>query len=438
MGVKTKRYQRILLRLFGILLAIIILEITLNVLGYIYSEKQESFNVDYENKTVILCIGESTTADLNTEEGSWPRELQKILDDEFPDEYKVINEGHIGVTTIYLLSKINEQIEKYNPHIVISMMGVNDNIRNKILFEDNNNKKYFSINELKTYKLFSLIYKRLRYKEIESKQSELYWSYFDTAFDYMNLAIEPDDFSKQNYYYSKYEEFLLKAYNVSTKNNPHIYSWLGELYCGPSERRDANKGISFLKKAIHINPFNEELYRRLANCYNDPITKIKLLEKSTSLMEDGFGRVEENINSLIELKKSLGYSESQIQIYLAQKLSFNGKYVDSNTRQVVSYHYNKLAQILAKNNITYIAMSYPTLDVNRTKSLFENHEGIFFIENKQNFENFLKNGSYDSLFIDYFGQFRNPVFKGNYGHTTNLGNKLIAQNVANTIINLTT
>jgi hypothetical protein len=316
MSVKTKRYQRILLRLFGIFLAIIILEITLNVLGYIYSEKQESFNVDYENKTVILCIGESTTADLNDGSSSWPRELQKILDDESLNKYKVVNEGVPGTRMGFVLERLDGQIREYNPKYIISMLGINEIRKAPIIYNTNRTE-----NSLKIFSLSKWL--------IKSVSNNFCYNYSDY--------------------------------------DPGLYS--------------ENK----IKKKIFFD--------RIRGCeiYDEVKASIFLFE-----------------------------NEPKISALKQQK-----------------YHYDLLQKKLAYENIIYIAMQYPTLNITILKNMFKNDINIILLENKDNFNSNLLNHSYEELFSDMFAiEMTNNVFSGHYGHTTTYGSKIIAQNVAKKIIEL--
>ena len=86
--------------------------------------------------------------------------------------------------------------------------------------------------------------------------------------------------------------------------------------------------------------------------------------------------------------------------------------------------------IKSNNNIKFMAMQYPMRSINSLKKLLysnKNYKNITFISNEENFKKYLYNiGSYDDLFIDQFA--------GDFGHCTELGNKIIAENVKKHII----
>ena len=71
-------------------------------------------------------------------------------------------------------------------------------------------------------------------------------------------------------------------------------------------------------------------------------------------------------------------------------------------------------------------MQYPLRSIEPLKKLFDSTEGIIFVENKKIFEDALRHDRYEDYFADNFG--------GEFGHGTPLGNRLIAENVANVIL----
>ncbi|MCB0421764.1 MAG: hypothetical protein KDD61_12260, partial [Bdellovibrionales bacterium] len=110
------------------LITLIFLEVGLQFIAFKFHRRApDSFRSDDIRKIRILAIGESTTAKEtayrpNTD---WPYLLEKRLKEK---GYSVVvyNGGRGATTTSFLLSRLPHQIQKYNPHIVISMMGIND------------------------------------------------------------------------------------------------------------------------------------------------------------------------------------------------------------------------------------------------------------------------------------------------------------------------
>ena len=86
-------------------------------------------------KEVIVAIGDSITqADThwmvqghkNTIQGGWVTRLECILNEDFPDEYEVINKGINGDTALGVLSRLDKDVILLEPDIVIIGIGTND------------------------------------------------------------------------------------------------------------------------------------------------------------------------------------------------------------------------------------------------------------------------------------------------------------------------
>jgi lysophospholipase L1-like esterase len=86
-------------------------------------------------KEVIVAIGDSITqADThwtvlghkNTIQGGWVTRLGSILNENFPDEYEVINKGINGDTAYGVLNRLNRDVILLKSDIVIIAIGTND------------------------------------------------------------------------------------------------------------------------------------------------------------------------------------------------------------------------------------------------------------------------------------------------------------------------
>jgi ABC-type antimicrobial peptide transport system permease subunit len=60
------------------------------------------------------------------------------------------------------------------------------------------------------------------------------------------------------------------------------------------------------------------------------------------------------------------------------------------------------------------------------KKIFEGEEGISFVDNEEVFKSAVLRDGYCKYFIDIFG--------GDFGHCTDKGNRLLAENIANVIL----
>ncbi len=118
--------KKTLLLIIGIILSVIVLETGLQITSLSLSSIKKNKNNVTKNPNIItiLCLGESTT------DNQWPPILQRILDERSKNKkFKVIDEGHASKNTEYLFYEVVEKkLLKYNPDVVISMMGANDSI----------------------------------------------------------------------------------------------------------------------------------------------------------------------------------------------------------------------------------------------------------------------------------------------------------------------
>jgi hypothetical protein len=65
-------------------------------------------------------------------------------------------------------------------------------------------------------------------------------------------------------------------------------------------------------------------------------------------------------------------------------------------------------------------------NVEPLKKIFEQDESIIFVDNESVFKEALQKASYNEYFVD--------MFAGDFGHCTKKGNRLLAENIANTIL----
>ena len=102
--------------------------------------------------------------------------------------------------------------------------------------------------------------------------------------------------------------------------------------------------------------------------------------------------------------------------------------IRKNDFTITQQNFLEVYRIINSRAIRLVLMQYPTLNVSDVEKIFRGDEDIIYIENKENFENALKNASYEDLFVD--------SFRKTWGHATKRGNHLIAENVANVTLSL--
>lgn len=88
-------------------------------------------------------------------------------------------------------------------------------------------------------------------------------------------------------------------------------------------------------------------------------------------------------------------------------------------------NFNAISDILRERGIHLVVMQYPLRELSPLAGMFDPKEDIIFVDNENLFKDALKEGDYEDYFVDRFA--------GDFGHCTRKGNRMIAENVADTI-----
>jgi len=127
--------------------------------------------------------------------------------------------------------------------------------------------------------------------------------------------------------------------------------------------------------------------------------------------------------ALIELYRQTGDNRSAAEYsMLKSKLNLS----DSSCTDMTSRNYLKLKKILDQRNIRLVCVQYPVRALSPLKRIFEEQDGVLFVDNENIFKNALRQSSYSEYFLD--------MFAGDFSHCTEKGNKLLAENIANVIL----
>ena len=121
---RIRWYSKAALIVLGVLLAVTFLETGLRAAGFCIMSAQRlrnAHNQQRKNTTVILCLGESTTA------GQWPKFLEEYLRQAGTrQDICVIDEGQDGTLSSLIRQRLPQLLEQYKPDIVITMVGINE------------------------------------------------------------------------------------------------------------------------------------------------------------------------------------------------------------------------------------------------------------------------------------------------------------------------
>ncbi|MCM8791813.1 MAG: tetratricopeptide repeat protein [Candidatus Omnitrophica bacterium] len=441
---------------------IVLLEVSLHLLGFIHLSLQEWRNrlaLKQDSAFRILCLGESTTFGY---EESYPSQLEEILNQRKPEvRFRVINLGRPGVDSNFILQHLEENLSKYNPHIVTVMMGINDRDISLLSKDHLFSKIKFFLRNFRVYKLTRLLYLHIRAKIKETiifyrtlvfknKTKNLYKDTLKGNLEYDWTYVKLGWHYKNEGRFQKAEEMFKKAIvldplntwayreliQIYTQNNRHAeveelfkrllelnhfdyHTYMGWGWCLFDEKK-YDRAEEYFKKAIQINPDSPEAYLWLGQTY--------IQQQKFNEAEDCFKKVillepvnERAYSALIFLSNLLENPEDA-QRYLFLKELFKVKYYNAITQS----NFRKLHDILKRRKIKLVCVQYPMRSVQPLKDIFKDREGIVFVDNEYIFKEAVKKEGYNVYFTD--------MFAGDFGHCTLKGNRLLAENIANVVL----
>jgi len=454
---KTSLFQRIALVSFGLFLAVMILEIGLRIGGLAILSMQEYRNlqsIKQKGEFRIMCLGESTT------QNQYPLYLEEILNQSnLGVKFSVIDKGIGSINTMVILGQLESNLDKYQPDMVVTMMGVNDGGGHIPYEAASASKIILTLRSFKTYKLARLLWLHMttKFKEVSKKQNsvqqeqssekapefnpkndfvyaELGWIYrgqgkFIESEQTFKKALELNPGNDLAYAglgklysdqvkFSESEQMLKKALELNS-NNDTAYTDLGWLYRNQKKIAEAEQ---LFKKALELNPSDGSAQIGLGGLYRDQgkFTEAEQLFKKAIEFDPDTDFL---YGSLATIYSEIGNDELS-KMYAEKTNGLRNKYYNSVTVD----NYRALKQILDKRKIRLICVQYPMRDTEPLKKIFkeETENSIVFVDNEKIFKDAVRKGSYKKYFVDMFG--------GDFGHCTDEGNRLLAGNIADSIL----
>lgn len=236
-----KRIKIIGFIICGVIVGIVLLECGLRFSGYLIHIPKNMRNMDAAQGVQdirILCIGESTT------DSQWPQRLEVALRERGLADYRfsIFDEGMTSVDTARLLAELPAHMQRYDPQLVIAMVGINDYPDTIAYTFSLSDRITLFFSSLRITKLAAILYQRTRF-----------------SFYKIGEAIAaPDLFeTKKNEIFSEYQD---------RDKDGGYYHALGELYYSYYKYDEA---IALLKEGIQRQPESPELFTLLVLCYCD-------------------------------------------------------------------------------------------------------------------------------------------------------------------------
>lgn len=465
---KTSFMQKICLFAFGLFLCAILLESGLRLGGFIFLSFQEYRNViSARQKSVyrILCLGESTTAN------TWPSVLEDILNQKnIGIKFSVIDKGVPGITTPLIVSQLKNNLDKYNPDMVIAMIGINDTDSTVNHFHEViiTKRKLIPLSSFKIFKLIKFIHPRIVNKAdkialVAPEKNNNYVYANDstcplTLKDINMETVVADPFAglgaMDKSLDKKIEKSYLKAIKMHPKNQM-LYLCLVAFY---ESRQMYDKAEKTHLMAMEVNPEDYVgyfglglLYEHLGN--NDRAEEIykKTIEvnsranlqdmrayyglSSLYCLEGQHDKAEEVLKKGIAIDPcdDILYGNLALIYEKQKKYSLAKEYfVKADRIRLRSNNpptrdsYQRLQEILRQRNVKFVIVQYPLRSIKYLKRMLDERDGIVFVDNELVFKKALKTSEYKDYFIDRFA--------GDFGHCTERGYELLARNIADTIL----
>ncbi|GAB1401586.1 hypothetical protein MASR1M68_04970 [Elusimicrobiota bacterium] len=317
--------------LLGLFFSFLCLEAGLQTAGIILKTAQKyrknhtenTYNyIEKKDIITIMCIGESTT------EGQYPLFLEEYLTKYIPDKkFNIIDSGYGGIKLDDLYYKVEENINKYNPDIIVGMIGINDTT--EYIFKIMSSK-------IKSGRLLNLIYSSYKKHNVVQK-------------------------IKNNYNYGE----------LTPEKANHIKAGLyASIFIGSIESKSSLLFLlSKTKKdeAVYVYNMQNELFSSLLSKYYDNYSADKdiTFDKLTDVLI-----ADNNINKdfryglkgILDITKS-DYEHGLKNLDTADSVRLAYDYTE------ISKKYKKILDLIIKKNIKYIAMQYPVRDAGSLKKL---------------------------------------------------------------------
>lgn len=212
------------------------------------------------------------------------------------------------------------------------------------------------------------------------------------------------------------EEYFKKSLALDPENN-RAYLALGLIYKDKGELLQAEE---YFKKSLDLDPANSWACLELAWVYKE---QGQLAQAEQSLLK-GAGPYRDRPKlyaALADIYQESG-QDGQAQRYRNKAKELGLCEYHPVTRQ----NYHKLKEATDKRKIRLVCVQYPMRDAAILKNIFNGQAGIIFVDNEHIFKEAVKREGYKAYFRD--------IFAGDFGHCTEKGNRLLADNIADSIV----
>lgn len=250
---------------FRIVLVLVLLEVGLRVGGWVHWQVQESRNrisLGDNESYRVLALGDSFTYGV---EDSWPQQLEEILNERSKStKFRVFNKARVGESSSEtLLSTLEEDLDKYNPHMVIVMIGIADEDDSAVYQSKFVANIASSVRGMRVVKLISFILDGLKsslsrsmisVRAEEINLDEYSWNHSESEKESEEKYLELARYHTKE---GKYDHALLEFSRIVT------LAWKYQL------NNRSEESMMLLDKSLAIDPDNPYLLIKIGKMYQD-------------------------------------------------------------------------------------------------------------------------------------------------------------------------
>lgn len=485
---RSKNKGRLLALLFGTVIGLLLLETGLRIGGTLRARlrntvQQQAMDFRGRNNLLVLCLGESTTA------GQYPAMLEEELNNANSNpRFTVIDAGRAGISSGDIVRAAPELISKFRPDIVTIMMGCNDG---DAAYE----RSFALMRKIKVFALARMLWWRLsaatcfRQGQKTQTSDRTIEEYAQSTRDFDRLCAcdtvyllaeefipddnpekeslklkQTEDFFRQRikngprpetdrltlaflyYYYGRHAKACKELETLQAAGPLNCTGWLvrasslaaladkdGSLHAvsqavakGPETWWDfeeladeltlsgdytAAEGI--LHKAIKIFPDHFFYYTQLATLSllkNDYQSARNYSQKAASLAPDD----------------NRAWKKLALASLLASERYADGPTINDFPLPKTAANYKRLVSLLQNSGAVPVCVQYPMRSLLPLQAALAGHPGLLFVDNSHDFLKEVQKLGFGAIFKD--------AFAGDFGHCTQRGNRIIAQNIAREIL----
>jgi len=426
--------DKLLLVLGSLIFGLVLVELSLQGYGLYLDHERNALEPELEGKIRILALGESTTDSVAApEKKPWTYFLERKLNENSTDKkFVVINKGRSGTSTHFILRDLPEQLKKFRPHLVITMMGINDVSQLAYLHDEG------FISRLKIVRIIKNL-TRPAFPGFRKPPQEVIQ---DLAVKFRHLG-EGETF-----------EVIPESIKAWMENNPG-YRWYAyqeltrKTYLRvkaeelTGKKSDFSKIFSYGREALKENPADEGTLQLMIYSAHGQFEK-EMREIVKDLLRRGYSPTAMVAPwfDLIDYHRDSGF------VSLLEERGLSR--MNLSRMDVVRNNYIQSARLIRDSGARLAVMGYPTSHIELYRKLFR--PGFQFKGNimKENFYEdyeqtdlaqefrdiiFIENSNFPKTYDkEYYTDLMVNEPRGSFGHTTMKGHELIGSNAARVLL----